>query len=100
MIFIPAGVPGGPVLKGEEKAVTIGAGVQTKALYDACNERGDMVVAGQCNTVGIAGGYVHGGGISMVQARRKGLTADLALEFEVVTAKASSSNSKETTDVY
>lgn len=97
--FVPAGVPGGPVPKGEEKAVTIGAGVLTKELYDACNERGDMVVAGQCNTVGVAGGYIHGGGISVVQSRRKGLTADLALEFEVVTADVSSADSIEMTDI-
>ncbi|KAH8881334.1 FAD-binding domain-containing protein [Thozetella sp. PMI_491] len=69
----------------EGPAVTIGAGVVLKHLYDAVAAQNVTVIAGLSHTVGAAGGYVQGGGHSPFGGW-KGLAADNALEFRVVTA--------------
>ncbi|KAK6599174.1 FAD binding domain protein [Botrytis cinerea] len=66
-------------------AVKAGAGVQFYEAYEIAAENGLRVVGGFCPTVGIAGGYVQGGGHGPLGATY-GLSADNALEFEVVTA--------------
>ncbi|PGG95966.1 hypothetical protein AJ79_09786 [Helicocarpus griseus UAMH5409] len=79
--FVPEG-------GGKDKActaVTIGAGVQLAELYDAVGTRGQMVVGGYSHGVGAAGGYVQGGGHSIL-GPWKGMASDLALEFIVVMA--------------
>ncbi len=45
-------------------AVTIGAGVQGQTILDAGHARSPpvVVVTGECPTVGIAGGFIQGGG--------------------------------------
>ncbi|RAK96029.1 FAD-binding domain-containing protein [Aspergillus ibericus CBS 121593] len=68
-------------------AVTIGAGVMVGELYAAAASRGYIVVAGECTTVGVAGGYLQGGGVSTVLSPMYGLAADHVLELEVVTAQ-------------
>ncbi|XRM45666.1 hypothetical protein ABZX51_008744 [Aspergillus tubingensis] len=68
-------------------AVTIGAGVMVGELYAAAAARGLIVVAGECSTVGVAGGYLQGGGVSTVLSPLYGLAADHVLELEVVTAQ-------------
>ncbi|KAI0966752.1 hypothetical protein F4678DRAFT_265414 [Xylaria arbuscula] len=65
-------------------AVKIGAGVQFYELYDAAAAKGLRVVGGYCPTVGIAGGYLPGGGHGPLGATY-GLGADNTLEFEVIT---------------
>lgn len=70
---------------GYGPAVTIGAGVQLKELYEATAAEGVTVVAGFAHTVGAAGGYIQGGGHSPM-GTWKGMAADNALEFKVVTA--------------
>ncbi|CAF3835225.1 unnamed protein product, partial [Rotaria sp. Silwood1] len=42
-------------------------------------------IGGECDTVGVAGGYLQGGGHSPL-SRWKGLAADQVLEYDVVTA--------------
>lgn len=81
--FIPIGAraSSGP-------AVTIGAGVLAGELYNATAEGGHTVVAGACSTVGVAGGFIQGGGISILSPLR-GLSSDNALQFEVITADVS-----------
>ncbi|KAK1226896.1 hypothetical protein PQX77_010112 [Marasmius sp. AFHP31] len=67
----------GPVVKAP-------AGVTGSDLAAFAGARGYAIVSGQCPTVGFAGGYVQGGGHSMI-ASVYGLAADQTLEFEVVT---------------
>ncbi|KAM0797358.1 FAD/FMN-containing isoamyl alcohol oxidase MreA [Usnea florida] len=66
------------------QTITLGAGVQGFEAYAAAHAHGLAVTAGECQTVGVAGGYTQGGGHSAL-ASRYGLAADQALEWEVVT---------------
>ncbi|GAB1314853.1 FAD-linked oxidoreductase-like protein 7 [Madurella fahalii] len=66
-------------------AVKVGAGVQGHQILEAGLPRGQVVVGGECPTVGISGGYTQGGGHSALSTSF-GLSADNTLEFEVVTA--------------
>ena len=61
------------------------AGVQAFEVYTAVDARGLRVVGGECATVGLAGGYLQGGGHSTLSSTY-GLGADQILEWEVVTA--------------
>jgi FAD/FMN-containing dehydrogenase len=82
--FRPQGC--GSAAKSEGPAVTIAAGVFVKDLYRALGEKNLTAVIGLAHTVGAAGGYIQGGGHSPL-GWWKGLAADNALEFTVVTAK-------------
>ncbi|KAI7779512.1 FAD-linked oxidoreductase YvdP [Diaporthe eres] len=66
------------------KAMKMGAGVQAAEAQAVANAAGLVVVAGDCPTVGIAGGYTQGGGTSPLGSKF-GLAADQVLEWEVVT---------------
>ncbi|KAK8029816.1 FAD binding domain-containing protein [Apiospora rasikravindrae] len=66
------------------KALKMGAGVQVQEALTAAHAEGLIVSGGQCQTVGIAGGYTQAGGHSLL-ASVIGLSADLVLEWEVVT---------------
>jgi hypothetical protein len=70
-------------------AVKLGAGVQGFEIMAAALAQGQVVVGGECPTVGIAGGYTPGGGHSALSTSF-GLSADNTLEFEVVTADGTS----------
>ncbi|KAK1226895.1 hypothetical protein PQX77_010111 [Marasmius sp. AFHP31] len=65
-------------------AVKAPAGVQGTELATFASARGHAIVSGECPTVGFAGGYVQGGGHSIIVSAY-GLAADQTLEFEVVT---------------
>src|SRR5690349_19375691 len=67
-------------------AVRIGAGVQAYEIYDAAAARGLRFVGGFCPTVGVAGGFVGGGGHGLLMGAY-GLAADNTLEYEVVTPR-------------
>ncbi|KAL1961987.1 hypothetical protein VTN77DRAFT_722 [Rasamsonia byssochlamydoides] len=83
------------------KAVKVGAGVQVFEVNEAAKEQGLVVVGGNCDTVGIAGGYSQGGGTSQL-ASRFGLAADQVLEWEVVTGTGELlvASQSENTDLY
>jgi hypothetical protein len=66
------------------KAVKMGAGVQSFEVVGAAQKVGLTVTAGECPTVGFAGGYTQGGGHSALSSRY-GLAADQTLEWEVIT---------------
>ncbi|KAK4201358.1 6-hydroxy-D-nicotine oxidase [Triangularia verruculosa] len=68
-------------------AVTVGAGVQGRALLRQAVAQNPpvTVVTGECPTVGIAGGFVQGGGHGPLTTIF-GLAADTALSFDVITA--------------
>lgn len=67
------------------KAMKMGAGVQAFEAQAAANAQGLVVVEGDCPTVGLAGGYIQGGGASPL-ASKFGLAVDQVLEWEVATA--------------
>ncbi|GAB1312586.1 hypothetical protein MFIFM68171_02796 [Madurella fahalii] len=68
-------------------AVTIGAGVQGQTILAAGHARSPplVVVTGECPTVGIAGGFIQGGGHGP-WTTLKGFSADNVLAFEAVTS--------------
>ena len=63
----------------------MGAGVRGFEAFEAAKARGFRVVGGNCPTVGLAGGFIQGGGHSTLSSLY-GLGADQTLEWEVVTA--------------
>ncbi|KAF2454444.1 FAD binding domain-containing protein [Lineolata rhizophorae] len=84
-------------------AVTLGSGVQHSQLYPAANQLDPpvVVVGGECPTVGIAGGFIQGGGHGPL-AGYHGLGSDQALEFKVVTADGdlTTANAEENPDLF
>ncbi|KAK8046079.1 hypothetical protein PG996_014143 [Apiospora saccharicola] len=66
-------------------ALKLGAGVQGLDAINAAKKEGLVVVAGYCNSVGLAGGWTQGTGHSPLSTMF-GLGADQVLEFDVVTA--------------
>ncbi|KAI0878187.1 FAD binding domain protein [Hypoxylon argillaceum] len=67
------------------KAMKIGAGVIASEAQLAAMAHGYAVVGGECETVGIAGGFTQGGGTGPLGSKF-GLGADQVLEWEVITA--------------
>ncbi|KAF7336904.1 FAD binding domain protein [Mycena venus] len=67
-------------------AVKAQAGVTAEVLYEQADRRGYAVVGGECPTVGMAGGYIQGGGHSLLGSVY-GLAADQTLSFEVITTQ-------------
>ncbi|KAK1985702.1 FAD binding domain-containing protein [Colletotrichum cereale] len=84
-------------------AVTVGAGVQGFEITEAAHARRppQNVVTGECETVGVAGGYIGGGGHGPLSGIY-GFAADQALSFEVVTAAGliATANSESNPDLY
>ncbi|KAF3403543.1 putative FAD-linked oxidoreductase [Penicillium rolfsii] len=83
--FYPT-VPWGQAIDSHGPAVTVGAGVMTGELYSAAAQGAYTVVGGSCSTVGIAGGWMQGGGYGILSPSR-GLGSDNVLEFSIVTAE-------------
>ncbi|KAL4748730.1 hypothetical protein BDW72DRAFT_205342 [Aspergillus terricola var. indicus] len=66
-------------------AMTIGAGVQGFEARAAALKEGYVLVSGNCDTIGVAGGYTQGGGHGQLTSMF-GLAADQVLEWEVMIA--------------
>ncbi|KAK7052473.1 FAD-binding domain-containing protein [Favolaschia claudopus] len=66
-------------------AVTVGPGLGSGDLYQLAKAAGKVLVVGSAATVAVAGGYVQGGGHSIL-SRKFGLAADNAIQFQVVDA--------------
>ncbi|PCG96567.1 FAD-binding, type 2 [Penicillium occitanis (nom. inval.)] len=66
-------------------AFKVGAGIMGYQIMEAAHAKNLVVVGGECPTVGLAGGYIQGGGHSALSTAF-GLGADNALEYQVVTA--------------
>ncbi|KAF7537125.1 hypothetical protein G7054_g3948 [Neopestalotiopsis clavispora] len=64
-------------------ALRLGAGVQVEEAYVAARARNAVVVGGDCETVGVVGGYLQGGGHSALSSIY-GMAVDQVLEWEVV----------------
>jgi len=84
-------------------AVTVGAGVQGRALLRLAAQQNPpmTLVAGECPTVGIAGGFVQGGGHGMLTTAY-GFAADNVLSYDVVTAsgKHLTANARENRELF
>lgn len=65
-------------------AVTVGAGVQWREAYNFADANNITLVGGSDITVGVAGGWLQGGGHSAL-SNTMGLGVDRVLEFKVVT---------------
>lgn len=85
--FYPT-TPDGSDVESQGPAVTVGAGVLTGELYAAGAAAGYTVVGGSCSTVGVAGGWMQGGGYGILTPLY-GLGVDNVLQFTLVTATAS-----------
>lgn len=66
-------------------AMKLGAGVQGFEAYAAAHAAGFTLNGGDCDTVGLVGGYTQGGGLGPLTSLY-GLAADQVLAWEVVTA--------------
>lgn len=77
-------------------AVTIGAGVQGRTILTAAHNRNPplSVVTGECPTVGVAGGFIQGGGHGP-WTTLKGFSVDNVLSFRVMTASGETINANE-----
>lgn len=64
-------------------AMELGAGVNVRELYEAARQHGVTAVAGECEGVGVAGGYLAGGGHSPLSGKY-GLGSDQVLSIDVV----------------
>ncbi|KAI0386910.1 FAD binding domain-containing protein [Hypomontagnella monticulosa] len=67
-------------------AARIEPGVLTYQAIEAAQEVGLRVVSGTCTTVALGGGYIQGGGHSILSSEY-GLAADNVLEWDIVTAE-------------
>lgn len=77
---------GAPHSEAAIPAVTVGAGTRWLEAYRAVAvERGRYVQGGGCASVGVAGGFIQGGGFGSF-SRKFGIAAASMLEVEVVTA--------------
>ncbi|KAL3476601.1 hypothetical protein BJX99DRAFT_246788 [Aspergillus californicus] len=79
--FVPRGSR-----RSEGQAAVVGAGVYAMELSQAGANGGFTAIVGLCSTVGVAGGFIQGGGASLL-GPAYGMASDNALEFEVVTAQ-------------
>ncbi|KAH7100359.1 hypothetical protein BKA62DRAFT_706794 [Auriculariales sp. MPI-PUGE-AT-0066] len=68
-------------------AVTFGAGVQWFEAYDFAEAHNVTVAGGFCPTVGVAGGFLQGGGHSLL-SNTMGLAVDRVLEWILRTVSA------------
>ncbi|KAL2256286.1 hypothetical protein VTK26DRAFT_1897 [Humicola hyalothermophila] len=84
-------------------AVTIGAGVQGQTILEAGHARNPpmVVVTGECPSVGIAGGFIQGGGHGP-WTTLKGMSADNVLAFEAITASGHyvTANEQQNSDLF
>ncbi|KAL2371480.1 hypothetical protein RJZ57_004083 [Blastomyces gilchristii] len=80
--FVPHGSPKDQ--DGQGPTVTIEAGLQLAELYKGLGAKGHMVVGGYSHGVGAAGGYVQGGGHSILGPWKR-MASDNALQFRVIT---------------
>lgn len=85
----------------EGPSLKMASGVQISEAMAFAAERGLTVVSGNCPTVGVAGGYIQGGGHSPLTSKF-GLAADQALEYEVIDGRGNYlvANRRENSDLY
>ncbi|PVH96426.1 FAD/FMN-containing isoamyl alcohol oxidase-like protein MreA [Periconia macrospinosa] len=84
-------------------AAVVGAGVQGRELFRHAFQQNpkQVIVGGECPTVGWAGGYIQGGGHGPLSSIY-GMGADNVLSFEAITAKGEyvTANADENPDLF
>ncbi|KAK0490743.1 hypothetical protein IW261DRAFT_1618059 [Armillaria novae-zelandiae] len=84
MSYVPAFVPEGCSSKDSNPGVTVGASVQWFEAYAFAEANNITVVGGTDPSVGVAGGWLQGGGHSVL-SNTMGLGVDRVLQFKVIT---------------
>ncbi|CCM05083.1 uncharacterized protein FIBRA_07290 [Fibroporia radiculosa] len=82
--YNPEFVPTGCSASSTYDAITIGPGAITEDIYEFADSINRTFIGGYHQTIGAGGGYVLGGGHSILSPVF-GLAADRALEFKIVT---------------
>ncbi|KZP23529.1 FAD-binding domain-containing protein [Athelia psychrophila] len=77
--FVPEGCSTTP-----QDSVTVASGEQWNAVYQFADDAGVLIVGGDCDTVGAGGGWLLGGGHSVLSPSY-GLGVDNLLQAEIVT---------------
>ncbi|OBT51152.1 hypothetical protein VE04_08193 [Pseudogymnoascus sp. 24MN13] len=67
-------------------ALSIGAGVMLMEANQKGAQEGFIIMGGECPTVGAAGGFLQGGGVSTFHSYARGLAVDNVLQYKVVVA--------------
>ncbi|KAK0432921.1 FAD binding domain protein [Armillaria borealis] len=82
-------------------AVKMQAGVPIAQMYEEASARGYTTVGGDCPSVGMAGGFIQGGGVGPLSTIH-GMLADNTLSFEVITTTGRFVNASRTenSDLY
>lgn len=82
-------------------AISLGAGIQVEDAYMAAHAYNSLVVGGDCATVGVVGGYLQGGGHSVLSSMY-GMAVDQVVEWEVVdgTGRLLKANPSQNADLY
>ncbi|RPD62916.1 FAD-binding domain-containing protein [Lentinus tigrinus ALCF2SS1-6] len=98
--FTPTGAPKSEAVA---QAITLGAGIQWQEAYNAVNIRNRVLVGGLSpgGTVGAAGGWVLGGGHSVLSPTF-GLGVDNVLEFTMISSNGTrlTANAHRNTDLF
>ncbi|KAM7189024.1 6-hydroxy-D-nicotine oxidase [Naviculisporaceae sp. PSN 640] len=64
-------------------AFKLGAGVQVHELYEAAHQQGVTALGGECDSVGVVGGFLPGGGHGPLTSKY-GMGADQVLSVDIV----------------
>jgi hypothetical protein len=88
--YNPTFIPEGGLSNETYNALTLGAGVQWQEAYEAAELHGRFLIGGIApgGSVGAAGGWILGGGHSVLSPQY-GLGVDNVLEFTIVTSSGS-----------
>ncbi|KAJ6592868.1 FAD-binding domain-containing protein [Mycena capillaripes] len=83
------------------RAITVGAGVTFEQVYKFADDNGSMFIGGYAQTVGASGGWMMGGGHSVLSPAF-GLGVDRVLEIKIVTpdGELRTANACQNTDLF
>ncbi|KAJ7148100.1 FAD-binding domain-containing protein [Mycena crocata] len=84
MTYSPDFIPEHCLIAGEHRAITVGAGVTFEQVYKFADDNDAMFIGGYAQTVGVSGGWMMGGGHSVLSPAF-GLGVDRVLEIKLVT---------------
>ncbi|KAJ7189100.1 FAD-binding domain-containing protein [Mycena filopes] len=84
-----------------QRAITVGAGVTFQQVYQFADANDAMFIGGYAQTVGVSGGWMMGGGHSVLSPSF-GLGVDRVLEIKIVTpdGKVRTANACQNTDLF
>ncbi|KAJ7679662.1 FAD-binding domain-containing protein [Mycena rosella] len=93
--FVPA------LCAGSHRAITVGAGVTFEQVYEFADDNDAMFVGGYAQTIGVSGGWMMGGGHSVLSPSL-GLGVDRILEIKIVTpdGRLRTANACQNTDLF